>query len=380
MKIYNDVKQNILSVKLDKRTEVYNWGLDNAFPSLIETLINLSVTSKSCVDKVAKAIYGKSFGDVGKTIVNSDGQTLNEVLRIASREYAKHNNLYIHISYNLLFEVTAIKVLPTTNVRVGKADDLGYSGKFLVYDNWNKQDGKIEAKAFKVYNKYNPIKSVIEAQIEASGGIKSYKGQILHIQKDSNSIYSLSDLNPVMGEALLEYNSQVFRSNGAEKGFQNTKLLVTKAFDGDDERNQFRNHLKSLQGAENSGNVLLLESSSVTDDLNTQIKLEDLTSKYDDKLFQYSDEQAEKNICKAFGVPVVLVDSSNDGLFGNSGEMLKEAKKQLWESREEDRDMIEEVFQKLLSKFHSPLEGELKVINPHAEQITEPNTATIDEQ
>ena len=380
MKIYNDVKQNILSVKLDKRTEVYNWGLDNAFPSLIETLINLSVTSKSCVDKVAKAMYGKSFGDVGKTIVNKDGQTLNEVLRIASREYAKHNNLYIHVSYNLLFEVTAIKVLPSTNVRVGKSDDLGYSGKFIVYDNWNKQDGKIEQNFFKVYNKYNPIKSVIEAQIEAAGSITSYKGQILHIQKDTNSIYSLSDLNPVMGESLLEHNSQIFRSNGAEKGFQNTKLLVTKAFDGDDDRNQFRNHLKSLQGAENSGNVLLLESASLTDDLNTQIKLEDLTSKYDDKLFQYSDEQAEKNICKAFGVPVVLVDSSNDGLFGNSGEMLKEAKKQLWESREEDRDMIEEVFQKLLTKFHTPLEGDLKIINPHKEQITEGNTATIDEQ
>ena len=98
MKIhFNQVSNTILDVKKDVRTECFNFGKDNAFPSLIEALFNLSVTSKTCVDRVAKAIYGDSFGELGEVVVNSKGQALNEVWRIACREYAKHNNCFIQI-------------------------------------------------------------------------------------------------------------------------------------------------------------------------------------------------------------------------------------------------------------------------------------------
>ena len=366
MKIhFQNVKDNILSVKLDKRNECYNWGIDNAFPSLIETLINQSVTANSCIQKVAKAIYGKSFGDIGKKIINSDGQTLNEVLRIGSREYAKHNNVFFHIGYNAELKINSIKVLPTNTVRVGKSDDLGYSGKFIVYNNWNKQEGKIDTSKFKVYNKFNPLKNVLSSRIEKVGSLLQYKGEILHIKKDTNSIYSLSDLNPVLSESLLEYNSQTFRCRGAEKGFLNTKLMVTQPFQSDYERRLFKNSLNDLQGSENAGNVLLLESGQVSDDLNSQIKLEDLSSEYNDELFKYSDEQARKNIALAFGVPLGLIDVSESSLYGQSGELIKQMKLQLWESREEERDQIEEVFQLLISDFHEPILEDLKIISPY---------------
>ena len=366
MKIhYSQVKDSILSVKLDKRNDVYNWGLDNSFPSLVETLINFSVTSKSCVDKVAKAIYGKGFGKIGKTIINGDGQSLNEVLRIAAREYAKHNNVFLHIGYNADLNIKSIKVIPATSSRVGKADDLGYSGKYVVYNNWNKEDGKVDNTYFRIYDKFNTNKTVLLSRIENAGSILNYKGEILHIQKDSNTIYSLTDLNPVLSEALLERNSQVFRSQGAEKGFLSTKLMVVQPFDNDDDRNAFTRKLKNLQGAENAGSVLLLEAGNITDDLKNQMNLQDLSSEYNDSLFEYSDSQAEKNIAKAFGVPLVLVDTSNDGLFGNSGEMLKQARLQLWEEKEEQRDQLEEVFQMLMNNFSEPITEDLKIINPN---------------
>ena len=371
MKIYNDIKDNILSVKLDKRTEVYNWGTDNSFPSLVETLINLSVTSKTCVDQVAKSIYGKSFGDIGKIIINSDGQSLNELLRIASREFSKYNNVFLHIRYNGLFQIKGIKILPTQDVRVGKSDDLGYSGKFIVYNNWDGNDGRINRKKFKVYDRFNLNNNVIQAQVEAAGNISSYSGQILQLKKEGLSIYSLPDLNPVLYEALLEKNSQIFRSNGAEKGFQNTKVMTVQPFSSDSDRRKFNDVIQNLQGAENSGKIILLESGGISDDLNNQMKLDDLTSEYNDKLYEYSDTICEKNISKAFGVPLSLVDTSNDGLFGNSGELLREAKKQLWESREEDRDMIEEVFTKLMTNFEEPIVADLKIISPIADITTE---------
>ena len=366
---YNKFNDNILEVKYEKRNDIFTWGADNLFPYLVEHLIQQSVTTKACVDKVSKSIYGKSFGDIGNIIVNKDGQTLNELLRISSREYTKHNNLFIHVGYNGDLEINSLKVIPAKYMRIGKADDLGYSGKFIIYDNWDRSTGKVLKADFKVVDRYNPNIKIIQSQIETNKGIQKYKGQVIHIQKDSNSIYSLPDVNPVLSETILESNSQLFRSRGSEKGFLNTKLMVVQPFSSQEERSSFKRTLKELRGADSSGDVLLLESSQATDDLGQQMKMDDLSSPYNDKLFEYSDLQARKNISIAFGVPLQLIDVSDNSLFGNSGELLNSAKKQLWEAKEEERDQIEELFNRLMSKFVEPL-ADLKVISPFEQKQT----------
>jgi hypothetical protein len=378
---YNQVSSSILDVKPDKRNECFNFGADNAFPSVVEALVSMSVTSKTCHDRVSKAIYGKSFGEQGKVIVNSKGQSLNEVLRIAVREYAKHNNCYLHVNYTLDSKINSIVVLPVTEVRIGKADDKGYSGKFIVYDNWDKSKGsRIIATKFKLIDKYNPKEEVVKKQIEKAWNIDNYNGQILHIRKDSSYIYSYTDLYPALSEALLESNSQTFRSKGAEKGFLNTKLLVVQPFKDNDERKSFRKELNEVRGANNSSEVVLLEASQVSDDLTKQINLTDLSGEYNDGLFKYSDTQAEKNICKAFVVPLILVSQTDNSMFGSSGDLLQEAKIQLWESREEDRDQFEEVFTDLIKKFKKPIEAILKVKNPFIDEDEEKQAKNLNKQ
>lgn len=389
---YNQVSDSILNIKIDKRKECYNFGSDNAYPSLIEALVLMSVTSKTCVDRVGKAIYGKSFGDQGKVIVNSKGQSLNEVLRIAARQYAKQNNCYLQITYDANLDIKAIVVIPVTDVRIKKADDRGYSGKFLVYNNWDRSKSKrITSASFELIDKYNPDKKVIEGQIRNSSEAKNaneaaiediisdYSGQILHIKKDETYIYSLSDLNPVLSEALLEGNSQTFRSRGASKGFLNTKLLTVQPFKDEDDRKEFKKELNDVRGAENSSEVVLLEASQMNDDIEKQIKIDDLSGEYNDKLFEYSDKQAEKNITKAFTVPLILVSQTDNSLFGNSGEMLREAKVQLWESREEDRDQFEEVFASLMKLFqgNKKIESGLEVVNPYEDKLKKIDEKTV---
>lgn len=365
---YKQIADSILVVKPDKRNECFNFGADNAFPSLIEALIRMSVSSKTCTDRASKAIYGGSFGEAGDVIINSKGQSLNEVLRLAARWYAKQNNCYLQISYDGNFDIRAIVVVPVTDVRVGKADDRGYSGKFIVYDNWDKSRlRRVQSKNFVEYHKYNPDKEVVEGQIETAGGIEKYNGQILHIRKDETYIYSLSDLEPVLSEALLENNSQVFRSRGAEKGFLNTKLMTVAPFKDDDTRKEFKDDINELRGADGSNDLLLLELAQNSDDVSKQIDITDLSGTYNDKLFEYSDKQAETNICKAFTVPQILINPSDNTMFGNSGEMLREAKLQLWETRKEDRNQLEEAFAGIMEKFSDDkaIEGGLAIVNPY---------------
>lgn len=372
---YNKIKDSVLDVKLDKRNECFNWGKDNAYPSLVTILIQNSVTAKSCVDKVSKAIYGKSFGDVGKIVVNSQGESLNEVFRIASREYAKQNNVFLHIGYvyqgsKLYYK--SIVVVPSTSVRIGKADDKGYSGKFIVYDNWDKSKGtRIMSEGFQLYDKFTTNEKATLGQIEEAEGIQNYNGQILHIRKDKSYKYSLPDIYSVMGEALLESNSQTFRTKGTTKGFLNTKLLVTPPM-GEKEGKKFNKELNGVRGADNSSEVVHLEAMQAGDEMSKAIYLADLSGEYNDKLFEYSDKMAEKNICKAYEVPQILVAQNENSIFGNSGELLNQAKLQLWESREEDRDQLEEVFNNIMEGFKKPIE-KIKVINPY-ENLTNSKT------
>jgi len=140
--------------------------------------------------------------------------------------------------------------------------------------------------------------------------------------------------------------------------------MVVAPFASEEEEDDFNDALKSLQGAENSGGVLLLEASSLDGDVNTAVKLEDLSSAYNDTMFQYSEEQARKNICIAFEVPLNLVDATDSGLFGNSGELLTSMKQILWESQEEVRDRLTETLSALLSDSSIVVEGELEIIEP----------------
>ena len=369
MNLYAATQDSILDVKLDKRTEIFNWGIDNLYPQTIERLVDSSVTSKLAVDLAAKSIYGKSFGSQGRMVVNKEGQTLNQILRIASLEYAKHTNCFIHFGYNADLKIKSIKVLPSVDMRTGKADDKEYSGKVVYYTNWDRADGNVNKKGFKLYDRYNPSENVIKAQIEAAGGILKYSGQVMHLKGDANTVYGLSDLNSVLHEALLEANSQKFRATNSENGFLATKVMVVKPFAKEEERNSFKRTIKGLQGAENTAKILLLESSNPTESLDEQIKLEDLTSGYDDKLFEYSDTMAEKNICKAFNVPVFLVSSNDSGIFGNSGELIKQGRVMLYESQEETRDMFQEAFSGVLANWKDDITEEVVIVNPY--QTTE---------
>lgn len=367
---FNELQGTILDIKKDPRNECFNFGIDNAYPSLIKALVNISVTSKTCVDRVAKAIYGASFGEIGDVVVNGKGQALNEVLRIASREYAEQNNCYLQVGYDGNFGFKSINVIPVSHVRLGKDDDKGYSGKYIIYNNWDKQRiKKIMKDEFVFVHRFNKDKEIAKKQAE-NDGVEEYYGQLIHIKKDSAFVYSLSDLNPVLNEAYLEHNSQIFRSKGALKGFLNTKLMTVQPFSDNKERRDFKKELNGVRGSENSSEVVLLEAAQQVDDLSKQVQIDDLSSPYNDKLFEYSDAQSEKNICKAFSVPLVLVNPSDSSLFSNSGEMLREAKKQLYESREEDRNQLEETFKFIMERFTKPVK-DLEIINPYEEAIKE---------
>ena len=127
--------------------------------------------------------------------------------------------------------------------------------------------------------------------------------------------------------------------------------MVVPPFPDDESRDEFKRNMQQLQGAENTGGVNILEMDNVSEDVTKQYSLSDLTSDFNDKLFEYTDQQSERNICKAFSVPPLLINQADSSLFGSSGELIKQARIQLWESQEETRMAFEEVFTIIVNLF-----------------------------
>jgi len=349
---------NRLAIKYDKTEGIFKWSDDNAYPQLIKSLIGSSVTAKNCVDINSKYIYGKGFSFAGNSsIVNKKGLSLNKLFRQASREFSEQNNLFFHVNYNALYQITSVELISCSEARIGKSDSTGYSGKIIVYDNWDKSRGKkVEKKDFELFDIFNPNPSVIEAQVEAVGGWNKYKGQILHVTSDFNDVYSLSDGDSVIYDMNAEFKASVFKEAALRRGNFGSKIFITKPFSDDYERKDFDKTIQNLLGVENTNGVLTLEANNVSDNLDEQFIIKNLDSDFDDQKVAYTETSSAKKIMQAFGVhPILIGNDDSATLFGNSGELYKQAQITHWNNKEEERAIIVEAFETIFSKWHEPI-------------------------
>lgn len=349
---------NRLAIKYDKTEGIFKWSDDNAYPQLIKSLISSSVTAKNCVDINSKYIYGKGFSFAGNSsIINKKGLSLNKLFRQASREFSEQNNLFFHVNYNALYQITSVELISCSEARIGKSDSTGYSGKIVVYNNWDKSRGKkVEKKDFELFDIFNPNPTVIEVQVEAAGGWNKYKGQILHVTSDFNDIYSLSDGDSVIYDMNAEFKASVFKEAALRRGNFGSKIFITKPFSDDYERQDFDKTIQNLLGVENTNGVLTLEANNVSDNLHEQFIIKHLDSDFDDQKVAYTETSSAKKIMQAFGVhPILIGDADSNSLFGNSGELLKQAKATHWENKEEERAIIVEAFETIFAKWHEPI-------------------------
>ena len=364
-------------IKFDKQLGVYHNGVDNNYPERVERIINNSATAKPSAKLFRKYIIGKGFGDLYDSfIVNPiNNLSLRKFLAKLAHSYSYHNGAFIHVNYNLVFEITSLDVIPFGDCRIGKKDDHDYNGKIIIYDNWDQANGAIDKKKFQAIDVYNPDPAVITAQIKKAGGINKYKGQIFFFNPES-TLYPLAHIDNVIDDADSEKMSSVFKNTSLRKGFFGKKIVVTPPMLGEDlrkplellteqerlmydmvtnERTNFRKSMQKFVGADNADGMLHLEMEFEGDDIEKCIKFIDVNTNINDKLFEYTEKSTANNIRKAYSnIPSVLIENSDNSIFGQSGAMLKEAKLFYQDQTEDDRSEIEtDVLNPLLSKFKS---------------------------
>lgn len=352
----------------DKSLKIHKNGEHNNYPDIVERLIEESVTASQCSDLMSDYVSGRGFGDAfNDLILNSKDLTTGmEFVNQIAKSWVDHKGVFIHVNFNANYEIIDPSVLPFTDCRIGKKDDDNYAGKILVCDDWTDSKKARQAKAIDIYN---PRKEVIQAQIEAAGGIDQYKGQILYV-KDAQKIYPLSRIHPVMNDADSEAQTSVFKNRSLRKGFFGKTMVVTKplvdsSLRGVDDpayneqlnqRDELKKTLNQFLGAENVDGLLLAEMEFESDDIEKELLFKNIDSNIDDKIFAHTERSVSENIRAVFkNIPAPLVRSQDGALFGSSGEAIKEMKLFYQDQTENDRMKVQEIVRTIMSRYKDPM-------------------------
>lgn len=357
------------AVKWDKKLEIYQNGEDNQYPERIDRVINNSVTAKMASEMMVQYLIGKGFGEADNFQVNDSQKLIDFAIDVAD-SIVRQRGVAIHFDYNLNFEPINPKVLDFTKIRLGQKDSIEYNGKIVFKNDWLNQ--KEKAISFDVFNKNTKI---VQSQIERSGSIEKYKGQVLYINLDSRYYYPLSRVDAVLNDCDSESQAAIYKNMILRKGFFGKTIIMTPPLVSNDEpemivndQGQFiRNHafakreaeadhvkktLESFIGADGSGGALVVESPDFINGIDTIFKIQTIDSKLDDKMFEYTESSVSKNILMAFNnLPVALVKSPDAAMFGNSGESLKEAKKMYWENTSKERNKLETIINDIVQNL-----------------------------
>lgn len=361
------VKSSLLALykkvtNYDKKIGVINNGEDNLYPEMVDRYINNSVTAKSCSKLMTNYLVGKGFSDNNRMI---NGQSLISLTRKIAKSIVRQYGVYVNVHYDGDFRPANFKILPYSSMRKGKADDSQFTGKFLYHKDWIKP----KREDIKVFNAYNNKPEVVEAQVMACKGktipekLKNYKGQVLYINLEEDYEYALSLIDPIMKDCDSEAQASLYKNRSLRRGFFGKTLVFTKPLSGDledypnevewrraeTERDNFKEVIENMLGAENSGDAALMEIDIHDGEkIEDVISFQDVSSNVNDKMFEYTESSVFKNVLMAFNsVPPALVRPENS-VFSASGESIQAMKEVYFNNTEYERDILQGIIDKLL--------------------------------
>lgn len=352
---------------------VYYNGCNNDYPEVVERLINASSTAKGCSSVLSKFMYCNGFDfefqaranakasrirfDRSQFYINQKKETPNSLLRKVCNTLSKQRGVFFHINYNALYQKTSVQIIPYKDVRIGKADDNNYSGMYCVRNDWAGFRGlRLSSERKEEWiNAYNPDPRIIQAQVEKAGGWKYYKGQVFFLNLDNNDRYPLSFFDSVLTDCDSERQSTIYANDSFRKGFFGNYIVLTKPFETEDDRSDFREALQAIRGVGREDSVVHLEKILTSDTFEEEFKLVDIKTNINDKLFAYTDEKCARNIRTATNVPTVLLEEVQGKLGATSGESLAEAQLYMQKKLEEERNAIEDAFEELFDNFERPI-------------------------
>lgn len=339
------------------RFNVASYDIDNGYPQRMETLVDASPTAKMATQLFADFIFGQGFSvSDGKTksgkdkedgvwnmVLNSDGQTGDDLLAIASEYYSNWEKFYVHINYNALFKGVELRIVPYEFCRYGVEEN---EGKIAVYSKWwtrNRFGSLNTAKDKPDYiDIFNPDPAVIKKQISNAGGWSSYKGQIAAFGRTYKR-YPLHVLDAAIEDVEAEILAKKTAKNNIKNNFSDKVLWIEKGEKQSlSEEEEFLERARSFVGTD--GPQLMVAN---VDNIDSAPEFKTIENKLDDKKFKYTIENARATIYRLVKQNAILHSDLTEGRYNQN--QLPEAIKAYNNGTERSRIFMQRSFSSILA-------------------------------
>ena len=362
---------------------ITKYDIDNAYPTRMERIIDGSVTSKSSAAMLKRFLIGKGFVNpaLNDIVVGVDrfgrDVTLYILLGKVARSISYFAGFYIRLQYDLNLKVCGLRYENFKHARFGELDSGDFSGKIVLYNNWDKQrsNGKVSM-VNRRYTKsdwnyvdvYNANENAIRAQIAKAGEFEKWKGQVYFWFEDEAHIYPVSPVDPVLYDADTEKQISMFKNGEIRRGFFLKYIISHTEFDNQQDADEFKEKMGKLTGGGHSVSSLVMsgefdENGRIKDGANVHV--EPIKQNINDKLFGTYETSTANNIRKAYNaIPQILVDYEDSKLGTTSGEALRQASEFYNTQTEDIRKNIEQSFKQIMQNWKVDMSAESFEIEP----------------
>lgn len=346
------------------RTEGIQWYTrNNLYPQIVEAIRDRSYTIKSATNNLSKFLRGEGFEDqaVADLVVNSKGNTLNNILRQLTLDAATYSGGWVaHLGVNMLGEYNSLSIWPLAYWRFGLPDSNGDVRDYKYNSNWERDPYKEIDNAVNIltYPKFNPNKEDILEEMEAWGGAMHYPGQVAYFSPLEDQ-YPLATFDSVLDQGQTQEEIGIFRLASIQNGMNAGSIFSYpgKFNDAQEERN-FKESLNEHKGGRGANSIMVIEDESGL--RKAQDLITPLTIQNADKIHEFISKDDKNAIMEAFSQPKGIAGILPEtGMFNQ--QQIEEEYTYYNSHTRDGRTDISESFKKIFSNWVNPVQSDFKI-------------------
>jgi hypothetical protein len=332
-----------LPIHQSNASSIYLYGNDNNYPRKIVNSADRSSSLVAVRKKQFEFVAGLGFpgataDDVKNdtaVVINRDGETAYDMLQFCA-DQKSNINIAIHVNYNALGEAVEFNLIdydfvrrkiPQQNEKFNRyimtniwhlENDYSaqmFNNQIIEFNKWVKD--KKENLSFTALEcfEYNPDPLIVREQIEITGGIENYPGQLFYAKRTKDiyqkAVYdSLADKFQFLAECDLSSLSNIqngYAGSGVLKYFANA--------DGKKEIEDVVKKVRGLKGASNTGRFITVPILPNADMRMPTNIFESTEVQNRDKLYVEQKKEAKEGIQEIYATPNSILGNDSEGNF-----------------------------------------------------------------
>lgn len=224
-----------------------SFGEDNLYPQELVELLQTSAIHNTAVQSKVDAVIGEGVEGVGEAIINSKGETLNEIYERIAYDKVTFNGYALNVIWNRGGDkIAEIYHIPFVNVRSGKMDEEDNITEYYYSSQWQNT------------RKYKPVRYAAYSMTDNKGDNAS---QIYYCYDYSpaSDIYPLPDYIGAVNDIELDARISRFHNANISNGLSPSLFINMPNGEPDDaeKRKLYKDIVASYSGEENAGRLML---------------------------------------------------------------------------------------------------------------------------